>query len=51
MRQVTFRAMGCQMLAAVDADDAGADALLTRVPGWFAGWEQRLSRLTIVEER
>jgi thiamine biosynthesis lipoprotein len=44
MRQVTFRAMGCHMLAAIDTDDIQADEQLRRAPAWFARWEQRLSR-------
>lgn len=40
----TFFAMGCQMLAVVDAESAAAAERLARVPGWFAVWERRLSR-------
>jgi thiamine biosynthesis lipoprotein len=44
MEQITFRAMGCQMLAALDGDGDAARAALAQVPGWFAAWEATLSR-------
>jgi thiamine biosynthesis lipoprotein len=44
-----FRAMGCDMLAVVDADD-GAEEMLEQVPGWFEHWEQVLSRFRIDSE-
>lgn len=44
MQQISFWAMGCQMLAALDADGPAALAALADVPRWFAGWEQALSR-------
>lgn len=44
MSQMTFRAMGCQMLAVIDGDDDAAARRLNRVPGWFAVWERHLSR-------
>lgn len=44
MLTLHFSAMGCQMLAVVDAAGARAAARLRRVPGWFAAWERRLSR-------
>lgn len=44
MQELVFRAMGCEMLAVLDRDDAAAQAQLAAVPGWFAGWEQQLSR-------
>jgi thiamine biosynthesis lipoprotein len=44
MQEYRFRAMGCQMLAAVDSDDAPAVAQLAKVPRWFEAWEQQLSR-------
>ncbi|MGE5618109.1 MAG: FAD:protein FMN transferase [Sphingomonadaceae bacterium] len=44
MQRLEFRAMGCQMLAAIDAESRAAGRLLAGVPGWFADWEQRLSR-------
>jgi thiamine biosynthesis lipoprotein len=40
----TFRAMGCQMLAAIDSPSPTAGGKLERVPGWFEAWEQSLSR-------
>jgi thiamine biosynthesis lipoprotein len=52
MRQISFRAMGCTMLAALDADadDADAQAALDAVPRWFAAWEQCLSRFRPMSE-
>jgi thiamine biosynthesis lipoprotein len=44
MYAITFRAMGCQMTALVDADTPEAIAALAQVPAWFEGWEQSLSR-------
>lgn len=42
--QLEFRAMGSQMLAAVDTAAPQAAALLAEVPAWFAEWEHALSR-------
>lgn len=39
-----FRAMGCQMLAALDLAPDRARRLLTEVPKWFETWEATLSR-------
>jgi thiamine biosynthesis lipoprotein len=39
-----FRAMGCQMLAALDHPSERADNWLNTVPSWFEAWEQSLSR-------
>ena len=44
VQQLEFRAMGSQMLAAVEADTPEAAALLVEVPRWFEDWEQALSR-------
>lgn len=44
MQQISFRAMGCTMLALLDAGGAQAEQVLAQVPGWFAEWEQQLSR-------
>ena len=44
MQRLEFRAMGCQILAVVDSDDARASEAIARVPGWFAEWESSLSR-------
>ncbi|MBX0328959.1 FAD:protein FMN transferase, partial [Oscillochloris sp. ZM17-4] len=44
MERLEFRAMGCQMLAVIDADGEEAAAALRQVPGWFEEWEQCLSR-------
>ncbi len=44
MERFEFRAMGCQMLAALDSDDPAAIAALRQVSEWFEEWEQSLSR-------
>jgi thiamine biosynthesis lipoprotein len=44
MQHHEFRAMGCQMLAALDVATPAATEWLAEVPGWFAEWERRLSR-------
>src|SRR6476659_6438452 len=44
MLQTHFHAMGCQMLAMVDADHKAAQEVLAQVPAWFEQWEDSLSR-------
>src|SRR5436853_701522 len=44
VQQIEFRAMGSQVLAAVESANPEATRLLAEVPRWFAGWEQTLSR-------
>lgn len=44
MEMISFRAMGCWMLVALDAEGPAARAVLAAAPGWFAGWERKLSR-------
>jgi thiamine biosynthesis lipoprotein len=39
-----FKAMGCQMLAALDSPDPQAVRFLESVPDWFRIWEATLSR-------
>ncbi len=41
---VSFRSMGSGMTACVDAPAARAEAMLERVPRWFAAWDKHLSR-------
>jgi FAD:protein FMN transferase len=43
-QRIEFRAMGCGMTAVLDAPGADARRHLDEVPGWFARWEQHLSR-------
>lgn len=50
MRRLEFRAMGCQMLAVVDADDAAAMDALKQTPVWFEDWEAHLSRFRPASE-
>jgi thiamine biosynthesis lipoprotein len=44
MQRVTFRAMGCDILAVLDSDESSAASVLQTVPDWFAAWEQTFSR-------
>ena len=44
MEQLTFKAMGCEMLAALASRDERGARLLRQVPGWFERWEDSLSR-------
>jgi thiamine biosynthesis lipoprotein len=44
MQQITFQAMGCQMMAALDSQNTSQSARLDEVPTWFETWEQCLSR-------
>jgi FAD:protein FMN transferase len=44
VQQIEFRAMGSQVLAAVESADPEAARMLAEVPRWFAEWEQTLSR-------
>jgi len=44
MQRLDFHAMGCQMLAWIDWDDANATEALAQVPLWFEEWEASLSR-------
>lgn len=44
MEQLEFRAMGCQILTVIDKEGSSVTSVLHHVPGWFADWEQCLSR-------
>jgi thiamine biosynthesis lipoprotein len=44
MEELSFRAMGSQMKAVLDADGPRARRALAQVPGWFETWEAALSR-------
>lgn len=44
MTKIEFRAMGCRILAVVEASEPAAQAVLQQVPAWFARWERSLSR-------
>jgi thiamine biosynthesis lipoprotein len=43
-QSLKFRAMGCQMLAAIDHPFDQAQRVLAQTPEWFAAWEAALSR-------
>jgi thiamine biosynthesis lipoprotein len=45
-----FRAMGCQMLAALDLEPERARRLLEQTPRWFETWESALSRFRAESE-
>lgn len=42
LHRLEFHAMGCEMLAAVESE--AVPSQLAKVPEWFEGWEQVLSR-------
>jgi len=44
MYEIRFRAMGSHILAAIDSQEAEAEAALELVPLWFENWEQTFSR-------
>ncbi len=44
IRKIEFRAMGSQMMAALDSETEEAEEALGLVPSWFEKWEQSLSR-------
>ncbi len=44
MHRIEFKAMGCQMMAAIDSEDGAARIALGQVAAWFEQWEQSLSR-------
>jgi FAD:protein FMN transferase len=44
MARLEFHAMGCQMLAILEAPNPSAQRRLGRVPQWFEAWEDHLSR-------
>lgn len=44
MEQLTFKAMGSEMLAALSSRDERGTQVIRQVPRWFAAWEQVLSR-------
>jgi thiamine biosynthesis lipoprotein len=44
IHKLEFRAMGCQMLAALDHPSPRAADRLNSLPSWFEAWEQSLSR-------
>ena len=48
LHRLEFRAMGCNMLAAVDSENEPAG--FSRVPEWFEAWEQVLSRFRFDSE-
>lgn len=50
MRHIEFRAMGCQISAWIDTDDAAAADQLAQAPAWFEAWEQALSRFRPASE-
>jgi thiamine biosynthesis lipoprotein len=44
MARLEFHAMGCEMLAILEAPNPSAQRRLARVPQWFETWEEHLSR-------
>ncbi len=50
MQRIAFRAMGCRMMAAIEASGLGVERALAEVPSWFATWERTLSRFLVESE-
>lgn len=50
IKQITFMAMGSQMMAALESNTDQADTILRQVPLWFEDWEQSLSRFRLDSE-
>jgi thiamine biosynthesis lipoprotein len=44
LHRLSFRAMGCEVVAFLESDSPTAPAFLDFVPEWFEEWEQTLSR-------
>jgi thiamine biosynthesis lipoprotein len=44
LNRLSFRAMGCEMLAILEQDSEPVPVILQDVPKWFEDWEQSLSR-------
>jgi FAD:protein FMN transferase len=44
IKEITFTAMGSQMMAALEGDSEQAENILMQVPHWIEEWEQSLSR-------
>jgi FAD:protein FMN transferase len=44
IHKIEFKAMGCQMLAALDYPSLRGSKLLAQVPEWFEAWEATFSR-------
>ncbi|CAG0992356.1 FAD:protein FMN transferase [Anaerolineales bacterium] len=44
LHRLSFRAMGGDMLAVLEAETDSRPSVLDEVPKWFEGWEQTLSR-------
>ncbi|MBI4671336.1 MAG: FAD:protein FMN transferase [Chloroflexi bacterium] len=50
MREILFRAMGCEIFCALDTNHPRATERLERVPAMFEAWEQTLSRFRPTSE-
>lgn len=50
LHQITFRAMGCDMLAILEYESMNTPSVLWDVPKWFEEWEQSLSRFRLNSE-
>jgi len=49
LHRLPFRAMGGEMLAIME-QDAEFPSIMDKIPGWFEGWEQTLSRFRPASE-
>jgi thiamine biosynthesis lipoprotein len=50
IKQITFMAMGSQMMAALESNADQVEKILRQVPLWFEDWEQSLSRFRLDSE-
>lgn len=50
LHRLSFRAMGCDMLAILEHDSESMPAPMNEIPTWFEEWEQSLSRFRIDSE-
>ena len=50
IRKISFKAMGSQMMAALESNSDQAEEILQQVPAWFEAWEQSLSRFRLDSE-
>ncbi len=50
INQITFMAMGSQMMAALESNSDQVEVILQQVPLWFEDWEQSLSRFRLDSE-
>lgn len=50
LHRLTFRAMGCEILAFLEQDEDSKPTILDEIPAWFEEWEQTFSRFRLNSE-